>query len=759
MKEIYTELFELLKNHENKEFMEKVNNLLENNGMFDINIYDDDDKQFLNYAVVMNNIEMVEFLVGKNIRLDTENEDIPLFTIPIYYNYMKILQILLEADKKNIGKSLVNYRDKFYKTPLHHAIYTKNIEAIDILLKYGANVDISDKDKYNSLFYAIKSRNIDIFKKIIKYTSDINAKCITGENGLHIACNLQLYEIATLLIKNKININVHDNSNELTPLHYCVLLNNIKLSMLLITNGANLNLQDIYGNTVLHYSIIENNYEIFNELLAHGKKNNNININLWNIEGEIPFHLIFKLKREKWGDLIDPLIEKSNLNMQDKNGNSCLYYLAEFGLWKDYVYVLKKKKMNIFLKNKKKKHVFDVVDPKNHELFFGLLADSYLYLLKNTGKQWTENWDIVCAKSLPDLSEEEKNIIKQGMIENKMSAESLNSPLVIKLCKNVIINKIKKLIKNIQNKKELKCYEKSFPMIKPSVCISVSEGKDLQFCTFTGGLLDILMGLVFLIKKHGSDVCSILADKINKNDLCYKYKLNDIISHNNKCELVSFEIIWTNKKLFFEPHFVANFMDCLKSKKRFIIIPIGIEMKEGSHAGYLIYDKELKELERFETYGGGMSLYGTYYDSPLLDEKLELKFKSIDENIQYISPHKYLPKISFQLMDIIEKGKKKIGDPFGFCALWGIWYVDHRIMYKDIPRDKLVKILIDNIKEKGGSFKNIIRNYAVDIIEIRDKVLSKSNLDINDWINDQYTDEQFISVLDEINNEIQDSEQ
>jgi ankyrin repeat protein len=748
LRNTYGVLFDLLKNHKNAEFIKYIEKTMEDDKFFDINIYDDNNKHFLDYAVIMNNIEIVKFLTEKNVLLDTTNDDIPLFIIPIYYNYIDILKILLDADKKSIGKNLVNYRDKFYKTPIHHAIYNKNFGAVDLLLNYGANVDMSDKDKYNALFYAVKSRSVELCKKIVVLISNINAKCITGENNLHISCNLQLYEITELLIINKININIHDNSNEITPLHYCVLLNNIILTNLLIENGADVNLQDIHGNTSLHYSIIENNHEIFNKLMVK-----NANLNLWNIEGEIPLHLIFKYDRNKWNQM-EFLIEKSNLNTQDKNGNSCFYYLIETDMWKKYIYILKKKKLNIFLKNTNNQYIFDIVNKEDIGLFFDLLTDSYIYVLKNTYKQWTEDWDIICTKSIDDLNDDDKKIIKKN--NNKINIESLNSPTILQLCKSAIKNKIKKITENIKKNINIECYERSFPIIRPQICINLSEGKNIQNCTFTGTLLDILIGLIFLVKKHKLTTCSILSDKINKKDLCYKYKLNDIITHNNNnCELIHFEIIWSNKRLFIDPAFIINFTNCLKSNKRFIIIPIGIEMKEGSHAGYLIYDDKLKEIERFEPYGGVLSLYGTHYDASLLDEKLESKFKTVDENIKYISPYDYLPKISFQLFDIIDKGKKKIGDPYGFCALWSIWYIDNRIMYNDIPRKKLTSILINNIREKNISFKNLIRNYAMNIIEIRDTILNNSGLDINEWINDQYDEKQLILVLSQINDIIQ----
>jgi hypothetical protein len=70
-----------------------------------------------------------------------------------------------------------------------------------------------------------------------------------------------------------------------------------------------------------------------------------------------------------------------------------------------------------------------------------------------------------------------------------------------------------------------------------------------------------------------------------------------------------------------------------------------------------------------------------------------------------------------------------------------------RLLYKNFDRKKLVSVLIKNIKSQNISFKNMIRNYSNDIVTIRDNILNKSKMDINDWINDQYTNEQINSVL------------
>ncbi len=263
-------------------------------------------------------------------------------------------------------------------------------------------------------------------------------------------------------------------------------------------------------------------------------------------------------------------------------------------------------------------------------------------------------------------------------------------------------------------------------------------------CTFVGTTLDILIGLYFLISKHKNTYAVLNKNFIKNDKLCKFYK--SIGVKESRCEFLNFEMIWVYQKLYFMDKFDELFHN---NKKRFCIIPLGIETQDGSHANYLIYDKEINEVERFEPNGSDHPS-GMDYKPLLLDEILEKFFKDFDPKIKYISPKMFLPKIGFQLLDSTEKNKKKIGDPGGFCAMWSIWYVDMRITHHNIPRQKLVQKMIKELKERNISFKNMIRNYSNKIIITRDKLLDKAKININNWINEDYNDEQLDIIIQEI---------
>ena len=178
------------------------------------------------------------------------------------------------------------------------------------------------------------------------------------------------------------------------------------------------------------------------------------------------------------------------------------------------------------------------------------------------------------------------------------------------------------------------------------------------------------------------------------------------------------------------------------SNNRLLIIPIGIELAQGSHANILIYDKKNNTIERFEPNGKEHPL-NFYYNPNLLDTYLHKTFEKYFLNVKYLKPSDFLPKIGFQLYDANETKKTKIiGDPGGYCVAWCFWYAYNRALYIDIPPDQLVITLIIAIKKKNQLFRDVIRSFAKNITNIRDDILIKVDIDINDWINNNVTSEQ-----------------
>jgi ankyrin repeat protein len=738
--DIYEKIFKLIKKNKWDEILRLLQEL---DVEIDINMKDQTGNYIISYAVLHNRLDIIKILHEKNVQLDILDADNrSILYIPIKYGYDEMLEYLLKINSDIIGVSIIDIKDRNFRTPIHYAILNKNMFAIKKLLESNCNLNTSDNKGYNALHYSILSRDKEIVKLILPGIVNINTRTSTGETSLHLAVNLQLTDIAEFLIKNGINVNFQDYSHEFTALHYAVSINNKYLIQLILDVSGNPNIQDIFGNTPLHYVMIEETYNLI-DLFINSKKII-CNLNLYNIDGKLPLHILLDAYSTNISEsTFKYLLLNSNLAIIDNDGNSCLFLLTGLGLWKSYKTELVKKRLDIYSKNKKGIMVLDLIDKKDVDEFIDIIIDAYMNRLKNKKKEWDREWENICSKEFISVDQNELKKIFPGKID---SNEKLQ-----KICRDKIKEYLFETLEKIKENK-IKCGESSYPLAKNKTCITLEEGETLDVCTFTGTTLDVLLGLIYLLKKHKS-ACSTLSTEFYSNENLQNFYKSIGIMMGSRGDFLNFEIVWVHQKLYLVDDFYDRINSCIKGGSEFIIIPLGIEMKAGSHANYIIYDIKANTVERFEPHGSSTPP-GLNYEPSILDELIESRFKVINNSIKYFSPKDYEPKVGFQLLDIFETNRKKIGDPGGFCALWAIWYVDMRLTYKNIGCNELTKILIKSIKTQNISVKSMIRNYAINIITLRDELFKKVGLDINSWLNDMFTDTQIEKIIELIQHEI-----
>jgi hypothetical protein len=526
------------------------------------------------------------------------------------------------------------------------------------------------------------------------------------------ACNYENENIVELLLENKkIDVNVQDNQNKYTSLMYSVALNNYNITNMILNNSdINLDIQDGYGNTVIHHAIKENVSMSIIELLDQKIGNKKI-YNTTNINGMTILHLLLE------NDIqinLKKYIENTNLNIQNYEGNTIWHLIGK--RWINYITELEIKKNNVFIKNRKNLIAFDMY--KENDKFIEMLIKSYYNYLKTKKIEWKEDWENICSKN---------DLIKK--IDFKDNSTEKNCFEKIK--KHILENKI-----SVPYKKNANLY-----------CVTINNNIITDYITYTGTSLDILIGMVFL--KQFENVSTSLTKKfIINEDLANYYKVLGIIKEI-KGEYMNFEITWLYQKLFYPTNFESTIQTFIESKKRFLVIPIGIHQDNGAHANILLYDSELNEIERFEPSGSDYPIQFNYNPN-LLDFYLENYFKEKIKNVKYYRPNTYEMTVGFQSMEIFDINKK-IGDPNGFCGAWSLWWVYMRIKHSTIYRQKLFIQLVKTIRKNNLSFKHVIRSFSKEIIDIRDSLLKKVSLDINKWLNDDFdfdTFDRFNSILE-----------
>lgn len=708
------ELFNLLKNHEYEKFISSFRSSTYINS----NIKDNTNTYLIQYAILFKQYEITKMLLMAGAKIDfIDIEGRNILYIPIKFGYNEFLDILFN-NKNYVGIPLTNLTDRTNNIAIHYAIFFNNEYAFDYLLEQNSNINLYDINGNNAMHYCIIKNNYNFLEKILNNKSllQFNIDCINkyGESLLHVAINHNNIDIIKLLLEKNINTNIYDEKFHITALMYAIIKNfDLKLIKLLITTKTNILLQDYQGNTILHYSIINNNLELTNYIIQIGKKKL---FNIQNIDAVTPLHLILlnilEDKQSKFNQIkLNKILLKTNLELQDNNGNTVWHYLAFTNKWLSYTNILSKKKNNLFIKNRDNKNVYDLITNNNKNLLDTIIINSYKYLLKKYPDKWNTSWEKEC---------------------------SINGN-----CDQYIIKQIQA--------------GQSYPLTKSNrnyCSIIIEQGKPTNFITFTGSILDVIFGLIYL-KTNYKNIYTSLTDNFKTNDeLINYYKKKNI--KVKATEYTNLEILWIYTTLFI-PTNLSKQLDEFKntkSKSNFFIIPLGIETAIGAHANIIIIDKKNKIIERFEPNGSDFPVNFNYQPRSL-DNDLTSYFLNHLEDYIYLSSISYQPKIGFQQLESIETGKKyKIGDPGGFCLAWCFWYANMRLEYNKIPVKKLITLLIRRIREKNLSYKNIIRNYTINITNIRDQVLNSINSDINDYINGQLTNQQYNNLEKSIINSI-----
>lgn len=90
-------------------------------------------------------------------------------------NKLDILNNFLEKNPE-----LVHTRDKDGYTPLHRASYSGHLEAIDLLLKNGANIAAETEMGWQPLHSACKWNQANCALRLLQNGADINAKSEGG---------------------------------------------------------------------------------------------------------------------------------------------------------------------------------------------------------------------------------------------------------------------------------------------------------------------------------------------------------------------------------------------------------------------------------------------------------------------------------------------------------------------------------------------------------------------------------------------------
>ncbi|AAF44588.1 ankyrin repeat protein [Fowlpox virus] len=239
--------------------------------------------------------------------------------------YMKLIKERIQQDELLIAEMLlkkgidVNAKDVYCRTPIHYAAERGNTKMVNLLLSYGADVNIITLDDLSVLEYAVDSKNIDTIKAIIDNRSNINKNDLSLLKAIR---NTDL-ETSLLLYDSGFSVNSIDVYKN-TPLHYAVQAPSLsRLVPKLLERGIDVNAKNIKGETPL-YLMAKNGYDTENirTLIMRGA-----DVNAADSLYITPLHQASTLDRYK--DTVITLLELgANVNARDYCDKTPIHYAA-----------------------------------------------------------------------------------------------------------------------------------------------------------------------------------------------------------------------------------------------------------------------------------------------------------------------------------------------------------------------------------------------------------------------------------------------
>lgn len=273
----------------------------------DVNARNSEGNNALYLAIIKNRQRLGEMLLAKNADIFSTNNK----------NYSP-LRLALKAGGTVmdwiITSQTIKATDGSGNTVLHYAAEWELEEAINVLIKKGADIACKNANGETPLFNATKTNNPKIIDLLMREGSDPNVRDNLGSTTLHTAVRWDATNSARKLISLGVDVNAQNISGK-SALAEAVLTGKLDAAKLLLSYNADPNSSDITGRTILMDAIRGRNPEVVKLLL-----NNGANPQIQEINGRNSYH-----EAANTGNLaIISIIRNAGGNplSRDKNGNT-----------------------------------------------------------------------------------------------------------------------------------------------------------------------------------------------------------------------------------------------------------------------------------------------------------------------------------------------------------------------------------------------------------------------------------------------------
>lgn len=190
-------------------------------------------------------------------------------------NDIHLIDYALKLGDEN-GVSNIDVPNKEGWTPAHFAGFLDNFDALNLLIENGSDVTKKNNNNLSCYEEMIRNDNKDLLECIfgtVKQDQKMRDISTLGSYSiLHLAASSNGPKCLTFLLANEKEspnqiCNKHDQA---TPLHFCVLSQNVENAKILLRYGANPNTADAAGNTPMHFAVSSQSLKMVKVLDEYG---------------------------------------------------------------------------------------------------------------------------------------------------------------------------------------------------------------------------------------------------------------------------------------------------------------------------------------------------------------------------------------------------------------------------------------------------------------------------------------------------------
>lgn len=243
----------------------------------------------------------------------------------------------------------LNVTDKRNRRPLHYACHRGNIDLVEFLLRNGADTTAKDRDGLRPVAYAAVADHDGVVKAIFDFEiekfgspTSLHFTSDRGESLIHLTVANGNINVCESLLSYGADVNLRNSTNLLTPLMVaCTSTRASPLALLLLHNGADLKLKSADGRTALHFMAANDVWSLISTMIKYGA-----NVNSKDNRGLTPLHTAALSGHQK---CVRKLLDlKAEVNCSSNVGQTALHFAVYEGQ-EDVIQLLLENNANVQL--------------------------------------------------------------------------------------------------------------------------------------------------------------------------------------------------------------------------------------------------------------------------------------------------------------------------------------------------------------------------------------------------------------------------